>query len=61
MPRPHYDKTAPKDEEDDEEEEAEATKEEEGDEEGESAKHHGKLDKFKMKRNHEATSDEDEE
>ena len=60
MPRPQYDKKmAPKDE--DEEEDENGAASEDDDEEAESPKDRGKLDKFKMKKNHEATSDEDEE
>ena len=59
VPHPQYDKTVPPEHEDTEEQEDEAP-DEEDDEEAESAGHRGKLDKFKMRRNHEATSDEDE-
>lgn len=61
VPRPQYDKKASVKEEDenenDEHEDGDAA---EDDEKDTSTKHKGKLDKFKMKKNHEATSDEDE-
>ena len=66
VPRPQYDKKSapkPEDEEEEEEEEEETGAVDEGsdDAEAEASKHRGKLDRFKNRRNHEATSDEDEE
>ena len=62
VPRPRFDK-AVKDEEDADvvevDDDADADEEEEVKEE-EAPKRKSKLDKFKLKKNHEATSDEDE-
>ena len=62
VPRPQYGKAAAKavDEEEEEEEEVD-DEEDDDDEEVETSKSKGKLDKFKLKSNHEATSDEDED
>lgn len=60
VPRPRFDKTASLDNGEDGgdgEEEDVAGADESGDSPSE---HKGKLDKFKMKKNHEATSDEEE-
>ena len=65
VPRPQYGKATTKavDEEEEEEVDDEEVDDEEDDddEEVETSKSKGKLDKFKLKSNHEATSDEDED
>ena len=58
-PRPQYDKSSTTKEPDDELEASDEVEEE--DEREVSSKHKGKLEKFKMKKNHEATSDEEDE
>ncbi|KAK3724419.1 hypothetical protein LTR37_001043 [Vermiconidia calcicola] len=56
VPRPQYEsQPATKDE-----EPAADEVDEDGDEDEEASTHKGKLDKFKMKKNHETTSDEEE-
>ena len=63
VPRPQYDKSASPKNEEDQEEEAEAGEDDDEDdeEEIESSKNRGRLEKFKLKKNHEATSDEEED
>ena len=60
VPRPQYGKAAAKAVDEEEEEEVD-DEEDDDDEEVETSKSKGKLGKFKLKSNHEATSDEDED